>query len=95
MSSELGPVPRRILAGWLAVLVILAVVFLADVSPEGGWADLVLTVGVLLGVVGLAAIAVTWVLVRFVVADGTLRAVVALVGPPILTTAAVALVRVL
>jgi hypothetical protein len=38
MSSDLGPLPRWILAGWLAVLVILAVAFLADVSPEGGWA---------------------------------------------------------
>lgn len=95
MSSDLGPLPRSILAGWLAVLVILAVAFLADVSPEGGWADLVLTVGLLLGVVGLAAIAVTWVLVRFVVDDRTLQAVVALVAPPLLTTAAIALVRLL
>jgi hypothetical protein len=55
--------------------------------------DLVLTVGLLLGVVGLAAIAVTWVLVRFVVGDRTLQAVVALVAPPLLTTAAIALVR--
>jgi hypothetical protein len=93
MSSDLGPLPRWILAGWLAVLVILAVAFLADVSPEGGWGDLVLTVGLLLGVVGLAAIAVTWVLVRFVVGDRTLRAVVALVAPPLLTTVAIALVR--
>jgi hypothetical protein len=93
MSSDPGPVPARILAGWLAVLVILAVVFLADVSPGGGWADLVLTAGVLLGVVGLSAIAVTWVLVRFVVDDRTFQALIALIGPPLLTTAAIALVR--
>jgi hypothetical protein len=93
MLSDPGSVARWILAGWLAVLAILAVAFLADVSFEGGWADLVLTAGIMLGMVGLAAIAVTWVLVRFVVGDRTMQALFALVLPPLLTTVAIALVR--
>lgn len=95
MSSEVARSAGWILGGWLAALGVVAIVFLADVSPEGGWADLVLTVGLLLGAAGLAAIAVTWVVIRFVLADAALQVIAALVGPPILTAAGIALVRLL
>lgn len=80
MSSDGERWAGWILGGRLAALVVVATVFLAGVSPEGGWADLVLTAGLLLGAVGLAAIAITWAVIRVVLADATLQVIAALFG---------------
>lgn len=95
MTWDMEAAPRWILGGWVVLLAVVAVLFVSDVSFSGGWADLVLAVGVLVGALGLAAIAVTWVLVRFVLDDPIPRVVASIVGPPLLTVAAIILLRAL
>lgn len=95
VTPPLTAAPRRILFGWVVVVMVAAAMVAADVAEAGGYADLVLVVGVVLGLAALGGILLTWALVRYAISAPAGRVIVALLGPPALLMAAIGLLRLL
>ncbi len=76
-------------------MLVAAAMVAADVAEAGGYADLVLVVGVVLGLAALGGILLTWALVRYAISAPAGRVIVALLGPPALLMAAIGLLRLL
>jgi hypothetical protein len=82
-----GPLPlaaKMILFVWIVFILLNLAWFRSVNSNAGAWEDMVDLVSVLFVVIGLVAVAIAWLIARFLVNGQALRILTAIFGPPLL-----------